>query len=157
MSTIGERVRAIREEENLTQKEFADSLGVTQAQISAIERNISNPSLTLVKLICRLYAASEEWILAGEERQYPSDGETDDARTRIEIRTIDNSLFTELYIDGHRVDGVRGFKLEQTATIPARLTVDLSYLDVAIDQQCVLYSKSPDRKIKEIIWAKESE
>ncbi|MBP3487311.1 MAG: helix-turn-helix transcriptional regulator [Roseburia sp.] len=157
MSTIGERIEMVRKEAALTQKEFADSLGITQAQLSAMERKVANPSLTLVKLISCLYAKNENWILEGEEKQYSSDGETDDARTRIEIRTIDNSLFTELYIDGHRVDGVRGFKLEQTATLPARLTVDLSYLDVAIDQQCVLYSKSPDRKIKEIIWAKESE
>ena len=38
--TDGERIKAIRKELNLNQKEFAERITVTQAQISAIEKNI---------------------------------------------------------------------------------------------------------------------
>lgn len=158
MSTIGERIIEVRKWSGLTQEEFADSLGITQAQLAAVERNVASPSRTLAKLISELYYyATENWIFGGEEQHYSSDSEADNARTNIEIRTINNSLFTELYIDGHYVNGVRGFKLEQVAGLPAKLTVDLSFLDVAIDQQCLLYSQSPGGQIEKIIWKEESE
>ncbi|MCM1539328.1 MAG: helix-turn-helix domain-containing protein [bacterium] len=62
---IGERIKQIRKEAKLTQKDFAEALGITQANISAIEKNVSNPSLTLVKLICSVYSVNEKWLVEG--------------------------------------------------------------------------------------------
>lgn len=67
--TIGERVRQIRKDAKLTQKDFANALGITQANISAIEKNISNPSLTLIKLICLEYNINEKWLVEGIEER----------------------------------------------------------------------------------------
>lgn len=63
--TIGERIKQIRMEAKLTQKDFADALGIKQSNISTIEKNISNPSLTLIKLICLKYKVSEKWLVDG--------------------------------------------------------------------------------------------
>lgn len=61
-TTIGERIKKVRKYTKLTQKDFAESLGVTQATISGIEKDIANPSLTLVKLICLKYRIDEDWL-----------------------------------------------------------------------------------------------
>lgn len=65
MSTIGERILNIRKENHLNQTEFGKLLGVSQTHISKIEKNLENPSLPLIKLICKLFTTNEEWLLSG--------------------------------------------------------------------------------------------
>lgn len=66
MDTLGNRIKKVRKKLNLTQREFAESLGITQANISAIENNTYNPSIPMVKLICLKYKVSETWLLEGK-------------------------------------------------------------------------------------------
>lgn len=62
--------------------------------------------------------------------------------SKIEIKSIneEGTIFTELYIDGHKIDGVRRFTLNQEVgnSIPT-LTIDLNALNLKIDGQAVLY------------------
>ena len=63
----------------------------------------------------------------------------------VEIRSIgDSSIFTEISINGHKLNGVRSFKLEQTAGQIARLTLDFSAMIVAVDQHVVVWDKHHD-------------
>lgn len=64
-NTLGNRFKQIRTQYKMTQKEFAESLGVTQTTISGIEKDAANPSLTLVKLVSLKYSINENWILNG--------------------------------------------------------------------------------------------
>lgn len=64
-TTVGYRFKKIRKSLNMTQKEFAESLGVTQTTISGIEKDVANSSLTLTKLISLKYSIDEDWILNG--------------------------------------------------------------------------------------------
>lgn len=64
-NTLGARFKQIRKTLKMTQKEFAESLGVTQTTISGIEKDVANTSLTLAKLISLKYNISEDWILNG--------------------------------------------------------------------------------------------
>ena len=41
--SIGKKIKQLREQRKLSQKELADSLGVTQQAIDAWERSITNP------------------------------------------------------------------------------------------------------------------
>ena len=41
--SIGKKIKQLRENKGLSQKELADSLGVTQQAIDAWERSITNP------------------------------------------------------------------------------------------------------------------
>lgn len=56
--------------------------------------------------------------------------------SKIEIRQVDGErgIFTEILIDGHKIDGVRRFKLKQEAgnSVPT-LTLDLNALDFSTD------------------------
>lgn len=64
-TTLGGRFKQIRKRLKMTQKEFAESLGVTQTTISGIEKDAANTSLTLAKLISLKYNINENWILNG--------------------------------------------------------------------------------------------
>lgn len=59
---------------------------------------------------------------------------------KIEIRQVDgkHGIFTEVLIDGHKIDGVRRFTLNQVAgdDIPT-LTLDLNALNLATDMRMV--------------------
>lgn len=60
---------------------------------------------------------------------------------RIEIKQVDGEqgIFTEIYVDGHKLKGVRRFKLKQEVgnSIPV-LTVDLNALNLSTDVRAVL-------------------
>ena len=61
---------------------------------------------------------------------------------KIEIKSVDEkdgSLFTEIYVNGHKLEGVRRFKLEREVgdSIPT-LTVDLNALQLSVDHRCLL-------------------
>lgn len=65
--------------------------------------------------------------------------------SKIEIKSIEESekgtIFTEVYIDGHKVNGVRNYKLEQKVgnSVPT-LTLDLNALNVSVDQKALLFA-----------------
>lgn len=66
MSTMSERIKQLRKEFNITQKDMARELGVTNAHISRIEKGLTMPSDALIKLIAKLYEVSEPWLKTGE-------------------------------------------------------------------------------------------
>lgn len=56
--------------------------------------------------------------------------------SKLEIRQVNNEkgIFTEILIDGHKIDGVRSFELKQEVgnSIPI-LSIDLNALDLSTD------------------------
>lgn len=62
METIGEKIKSIRKQNNLTQTEFAKSLGISQTHISKIEKNIEIPSNQLLTFISYRYCANLDWL-----------------------------------------------------------------------------------------------
>ena len=63
--SIGSRIKAARQEKSLTQKEFAESLGIVQGFLSGIERGKKAPSDTLLIALCHHYRINEEWLFTG--------------------------------------------------------------------------------------------
>lgn len=63
---LGERIKIILKENHINQKEFAQSIGVTESYISAIinKRN-KKISLSLASLIEEKYGINSEWLLKG--------------------------------------------------------------------------------------------
>lgn len=64
---LGDRIRQIRLARNLTQKAFADSLGIAQGFLSSLERNRKTPSETLLIALTHRYRVNERWLRCGEE------------------------------------------------------------------------------------------
>ena len=65
MNTINSRIKQIRTEAKLNQKEFADILGITQSGVSYMEQSGRNVSDLTVKSICRQFSVNEEWLRSG--------------------------------------------------------------------------------------------
>lgn len=63
---------------------------------------------------------------------------------RIEIRQVDREegIFTEIFVDGHKLNGVRRFQLKQDVgnSLPI-LTVDLNALNLSTDVKVLLYQE----------------
>lgn len=57
----------------------------------------------------------------------------------IKTRTEIGGMFTEVFVDGHRLNGVRRFKLKHgDFRKPPTLTVDLNALDISVDCPAIL-------------------
>lgn len=60
---VGKSIKQIREKSNLTQAEFAELIGMSTKNISAIERGRVGVSLAALKLICEKLNVSSDRIL----------------------------------------------------------------------------------------------
>lgn len=65
--SIGDRIRQVRQTHGLTQKAFADSLGIAQGFLSSIERGKKVPSTTLLIALTHLYRVDERWLVSGKD------------------------------------------------------------------------------------------
>ncbi len=67
---VGGRIKAVRLKERLTQREFAQELGITQGFLSEIEKGIKSPSDTLVMAFIYRYEINEKWFFLGEGEMF---------------------------------------------------------------------------------------
>ena len=65
---------------------------------------------------------------------------SENSSQKIEIRT--DGAFSEIYVDGHKLNGVRSFKLEHGVgnQLPV-LTVDLNALNLSVDGKMLMYQE----------------
>ena len=79
--------------------------------------------------------------------------------SKVEVRQCngENGIFTEILIDGHKINGVRRFKLEQGVgnSVPV-LTIDLNAFDFSTDVQMLKLRQEGQGEIESIKF-KESE
>lgn len=66
MNNIGIRIKSLRENNNLSQKQFADRIMVSQSYLSRIERGIEIPNNKLIKLIGLEFKVNTDWISEGK-------------------------------------------------------------------------------------------
>lgn len=94
---IGERIKKVRKALDLTQQEFADSIGSKRNTIATYEMGTTSPSAAVFSLICQKFNVSEQWLRTGEGEMFnqlaPADelssavhsllsGESSDFKTR---------------------------------------------------------------------------
>lgn len=65
MNTINERIKFVRKDNNLTQKQFADRILVTQSYLSRIESGKEIPNDKLIKLIALEFDVPTGWLETG--------------------------------------------------------------------------------------------
>ena len=82
LEILAQRLKLLRTKLGLTQKEFADKVGFTQATLSAYENNQKKPSLDIVKDIAEKCHVSIDWLC----------GLTDMERYNEEINTYADML-----------------------------------------------------------------
>ena len=72
-----ERIVKLRKALGLTQKQFADGIGVKRGTVSNYEVGRNIPTETVQKMICRVYGVRREWLDTGI-------GEMFEGRNRLE-------------------------------------------------------------------------
>lgn len=63
--TLGERIKKLRRELNLTQQEFAGRIGSTQNALTGYETGRRNPSRSVINNICKTFRVNEDWLKTG--------------------------------------------------------------------------------------------
>ena len=66
MNNVGIRIKSLRENNNLSQKQFAERIMVSQSYLSRIERGIEVPNNKLIKLIALEFNVNTDWISKGK-------------------------------------------------------------------------------------------
>lgn len=63
----GERIRALRAERGLSQKQLADLLGVSQVSVSNVENNLTGGSIFLLECFADLFKCSTDYLLGRDK------------------------------------------------------------------------------------------
>lgn len=62
---FGKRLRALREERGWSQEEFADRAGLHRTYVSAVERGVRNPTLSVLERLAKALGISITAMLQG--------------------------------------------------------------------------------------------
>lgn len=72
LNTINERIKKIRKEEKMNQRDFGSLIGLTQSAVSWIEIPHHNVTEQNLKSIMSVFNVSEDWLRTGEGSMYTS-------------------------------------------------------------------------------------
>jgi len=67
---VNERIKLLRKELGLSQVEFAERLGISDAAISKIESGKNTPAESTIRLICSTYKVLYQWLTTGEGEMF---------------------------------------------------------------------------------------
>lgn len=70
LKSLGEQIKEIRENQNLSQEEFGKKIGSARNTIANYENGNRNPSNSVKKSICREFGVNEAWLLTGIGEPY---------------------------------------------------------------------------------------
>ena len=65
--TFGEKIRNLREDAELSQKELGEAINTTQRKISYIECGRYEPSLSDIIALCKFFEVSADYLLGLNE------------------------------------------------------------------------------------------
>lgn len=62
LQVFADRLKEYRTKMGITQKDFAEKIGITAAALSAYENNVKNPSISVAKRIADTFGISIDWL-----------------------------------------------------------------------------------------------
>lgn len=72
-----DRIKKLRKELNLTQREFSEQIGSSQNIVANYEIGRRNPSNSVINNICKTFNVSEKWLRTGEGEMFEQVSESD--------------------------------------------------------------------------------
>jgi transcriptional regulator with XRE-family HTH domain len=63
MKTIGQKIKELRKENNLTQKQLAKILGISETGFASWEQGLSEPNTESIAQLCRIFNVSADYLL----------------------------------------------------------------------------------------------
>lgn len=67
---MNNRIRELRKSLNLSQKDFAEKIGLKQNAISYMEKNGSTVTEQNIKTICSQFSVNENWLRTGSGKMF---------------------------------------------------------------------------------------
>lgn len=87
---MNDRIAQVRKQAGLTQKKFAEKIGLTRNFVWMIENGVRVPSDRTIADICREFGVSETWLRTGEGEMFlPVDADEEVAKVLAEIKLSD--------------------------------------------------------------------
>jgi transcriptional regulator with XRE-family HTH domain len=71
--TVNQRVKKVRKELKLTQKEFSKTIAISAGQLACIETDKRIVNDRTIKLICDSFGVNSQWLKTGEGEIFHSD------------------------------------------------------------------------------------
>ena len=87
---IGQRIKALRIEKDLTQEELGEKLGLDKGTVSKMERDENAPTAKTLLALKKLFGVSTDWILTGEGLKHPLEIDTGDEYGQGLLEMIDD-------------------------------------------------------------------
>lgn len=81
---LGNRIKKLRKELDLTQQELGKRIGIKPNSISLIESGNRNASEQVILAICREFNVSEAWLRTGEGEMFVQRSEEDELAAAVE-------------------------------------------------------------------------
>lgn len=113
---IGNFIRELRKEKNLTQKQLAEKINITDKAISKWERGLSFPDITMLNVLCKELNVSVEELLNGEKSKNENNEKKD-------IIDIEKAIKEALENANHREE-----KRKQKIAKAKKITKDISII-----------------------------
>ena len=63
--SVRERIKEVKEDNSMNQREFAQSIGIQQSDLSSYLSGKQNIGITLINRICLEYSINRHWMLTG--------------------------------------------------------------------------------------------
>ena len=93
--TVGDRIREIRGD--MSQREFAEKLGISQSSISGYEKNTRLPDYDIIRKICSEFTVSADWIIIGKQTSERNENyallEKDYLQLLVKYKQLDKFVF----------------------------------------------------------------
>lgn len=67
MANIGDNIKKIRKDRNMTQKDFASKIGVSRSYLGDLENNRKSPSADTITKLSKNIGVSQEYLFNGED------------------------------------------------------------------------------------------
>lgn len=140
---VGDRIRQLRLERGLTQRQLAQALGVTEATVVRWETGARQPRVGIIKRLAQFFQVSPQWLLRGEE-----------PRTVERIPGRPRAVYTDFrlipIIDGYVGAGGAGYVLSRhpvghlgVPKIEALTWVEPFAMKVGADQESMIPTVNP--------------
>ena len=70
MEILGQMIKSVRKERNLTQEQLGELIGVKKSQISKLERNTKNVTIETILKVFKALKANVKFIVEMEESEF---------------------------------------------------------------------------------------
>ena len=107
------RIKMIRQEQNLTQSQFADKFGLSRNYVAMIEIGQRDPSDRTISDICRIFDIQEDWLRHGLEPMRAAKSKEEEIAELV----------------GHALNGSNDFKKAVIRMICSRTDEELKVLE----------------------------